>query len=144
MQRTVRLSAIAAMTSLLSVAILMTAAHFDVAQAQKGRAAAVACGNELTKKCSGLQLGFSLNANLAQQVSRGTPQLQCLQMNQENLSARCVALANKVVRGCDRDARRFCQGVVLGQGNIIECLTTSRRVVSARCNAALDAAYLRQ
>jgi hypothetical protein len=32
----------------------------------------------------------------------------------------------------------------VGQGNILGCLITSRRVVSARCNAALDAAHLRQ
>ena len=31
-----------------------------------------------------------------------------------------------------------------GQGNILACLTMARGVVSAGCNAALDAAYLRQ
>ena len=30
------------------------------------------------------------------------------------------------------------------KGNILECLTTAKRSVSSRCNAALDAAYLRQ
>ena len=140
MQRFVRFSAIAAMTSLLSVAILISAAHFDVAQAQKGRAAAIACGNELTKQCSG-GIGFSLNI---QPIIQGPDALQCLRRNRENLSARCVALAENVVRGCQRDAERFCKGVVVGQGNILGCLTTSRRVVSARCNAALDAAHLRQ
>jgi hypothetical protein len=140
MHRTIRFSAIAAMTSLLSVAILISAAHFDVAQAQKGRAAAIACGNELTKRCSG-GIGFSLNI---QPIIQGPDVLQCLRRNRENLSARCVALAENVARGCERDAERFCRGVVTGQGNIIGCLTTSRRVVSARCNAALDAAHLRQ
>src|SRR5262245_20122314 len=140
MQKTVRFSAIAAMTSLLSAAILISAAHFNLAQAQSS-AGARACGKELTKQCSGVQVGFSLDV---QQRLRGTTALQCLQKNHENLSARCVALANKVVRGCDADASRLCQGVVLGQGNIIGCLTASRRAVSARCNAALDAAYLRQ
>jgi hypothetical protein len=141
MQRTVRFSAIAAMTSLLSVVILISAAHFDVAQAQKGRAAARACGQELTKQCSAGALGFSLNI---QPIIQGPDVLQCLRKNRENLSARCVALAEKLVRGCERDAERHCKGVVLGQGNILGCLTTSKRVVSARCNAALDAAYLRQ
>ena len=142
MQRTVRFSAIAAMTSLLSAAILISAAHFNLAQAQS-RAAARACGQELTKQCSGVSVSpFTLNANPARVP--GTTSLQCLQKNQENLSARCVALARNIVRRCDADANRLCQGVVLGQGNIIGCLTNSRRVVSARCNAALDAAYLRQ
>jgi hypothetical protein len=47
------------------------------------------------------------------------------------------------VRRCERDAAQHCQAVAAGQGNILGCLTTARRLVSARCNAALDAAYLR-
>jgi hypothetical protein len=130
MQRTVRFSAIAAMTSLLSVAILMTAAHFDVAQAQKRRAADIACGKELQKHCTGIAI-FATNA------------LDCLKKDQDKLPKRCVALANNIVRTCDRDAVQRCQGNVMGQGNILGCLTTARRSVSARCNAALDAAYVR-
>jgi len=38
----------------------------------------------------------------------------------------------------------LCQGVVAGQGNILGCLTTAKGAVSSQCNAALDAAYLRQ
>ena len=44
LQKSVHWSAIAAITSLFSVAFLISAAHFDVAQAQKRRAAAIACG----------------------------------------------------------------------------------------------------
>jgi hypothetical protein len=131
MQRTVRFSAIAAMTSLLSIAILMTAAHFDVAQAQKGRAAAVACGQELQKVCTGVMI-FGNNA------------LECLKRDQAKLSKRCAATANNIVRACDRDAAQLCAGNVLtGQGGVLGCLTTARRSVSARCNAALDAAFVR-
>ena len=130
-QRTVRFSAIAAMTSLLSVAILVTAAHFDVAQAQKGRAAAVACGKELQKVCTGVFI-FGNNT------------LECLKRDQDKLSPRCAALAHKIVRTCDRDAAQRCQGHVLGQSGVLGCLTAARGSVSARCNAALDAAYLRQ
>src|SRR5262249_38053639 len=85
MQRTARFSAIAAITWLLSVAILISAAHFNVAQAQKGRAAALACGKELIKQCSGVPV-------------QANNMLECLQKSQEKLSARCVALANNVVR----------------------------------------------
>jgi hypothetical protein len=127
MQRTVRFSAIAAMTSLLSVAILISAAHFDVAQAQKGRAA---CGKELQKHCTGVSV-FGNNA------------LECLKKNQDKLSKKCAAIANNVVRSCDRDAAQLCQGISFGQSNALGCLTTARRSVSARCNAALDSAYLR-
>jgi len=131
MQRTVRFSAIAAMTSLLSVAILMTAAHFDVAQAQKGRAAAIACGQELQKLCTGVMI-FANNT------------LECLKRDQSKLSPKCAALANNIVRACDRDAAQRCAGNVFGQGSALGCLTAARGSVSARCNAALDAAYLRK
>jgi hypothetical protein len=130
MQRTVRFSAIAAMTSLLSVAILISAAHFDVAQAQKRRAADIACGKELQNHCTGISV-FATNA------------LDCLKRDQDKLPKRCAALANNIVRTCDRDALQRCQGNVMGQGSILGCLTTARRSVSARCNAALDAAFLR-
>jgi hypothetical protein len=126
LQRTVHLSATAAITSLLSVAILISAAHFNVAQAQKGRA----CGQELQKHCTGVPVF-------------GNNMLECLQKNQDQLSKRCAALAHHIVRSCERDAAHRCPGVVAGQGNILGCLTTARRSVSHRCNAALDAAYLR-
>src|SRR5262249_29139787 len=135
MQRTARFSAIAAITWLLSVAILISAAHFNVAQAKnnpkKGRAAALVCGKEVIKQCSGVPV-------------RANNMLECLQKSQEKLSARCVALAKNVVRRCDRDAAQHCQAVAAGQGNILGCLTTAKRLVSSRCNAALDAAFLSQ
>jgi hypothetical protein len=129
MQRNVRYSAIAAITWLLSVAILISAAQFDVAQAKKGRAAS--CGKELQKHCGGTPV-------LANNM------LECLQKNQEKLPPRCVALANNVVRSCDRDAVQHCQAVAAGQGNILGCLRTARRVVSSQCHAALDAAFPRR
>jgi hypothetical protein len=135
MQRTVRYSAIAAITWLLSVAILISGVHFNVAQAQnnpkKGRAVAVACGKELIKQCSGVPV-------------QANNMLECLQKNQEKLPKRCVALANNIVRTCDRDAAQLCGGVVASSGNILGCLTTAKRSVSSRCNAALDAAFVRQ
>jgi len=133
MQRTARFSAIAAITLLLSVAILISAAHFNVAQAQNNskRAAALGCGKELTQQCTGVPVAAN---NM----------LECLEKNQEKLSKRCVALAHNVARRCDRDAAQRCQAVVAGQGNVLGCLTTAKRSVSARCNAALDAAFLRQ
>ena len=70
--------------------------------------------------------------------------LECLQKEQGKLPKKCVALANNIVRMCDRDAVQYCGGEVASGGNILGCLTTARRLVSSRCNAALDAAYLRQ
>ena len=131
MQKSVRYNPIAAIipASLLSVVFLISAVHYNVAQAKSRHAAAVACGKELQKQCSGVPVAAN---NM----------LECLQKAQ--VSARCAALAHHVVRMCDRDAVQRCQGVVGGQGNILGCLTSARGVVSSRCNAALDAAFLRQ
>jgi hypothetical protein len=126
---------------LLSVAILISGAHYNVAQAQdnpKQHRMAVACGKELRKQCSGgavagAQLGLGTSGVIA-----------CFQKVQAKLPARCAALARNVVRTCDVDAGRFCQGVVASpDGNIVGCLTMARHMVSSQCNAALDAAFLR-
>jgi hypothetical protein len=89
---------------------------------------AVACGKELKKQCSGVPVAAN---NM----------LECLQKSQ--VSRRCAGLAHNVVRMCDRDAVQLCQGVVAGQGNILGCLTIAKGSVSSRCNAAIDAAFLR-
>ena len=122
MQRTVRYSAIAAIipACLLSVAMLIPADN--VAQA-KSRTA-VACGKELQRQCTGVP-------------SQANNMLACLA--KARVSTRCHAVAQNVVRSCERDAVQFCQGVVFGQGNILGCLTAARGVVSAPCNAALNA-----
>ena len=129
MQKTVHYSAIVTITWLLSIAAVISAAQFDVAQAKKGRAAG--CGKELQKQCGGVPV-------LANNM------LECLQKNQEKLSPRCVAQANNVVRSCDRDAVQHCQAVAAGQGNILGCLRTAKRVVSPQCHAALNAAFPRR
>ena len=121
---------------LFSVAILICGSHYKAAQAQDNpkkhrTAVSVTCGKEIKKQCSGVPV----QANNI---------FECIQKSQEKLSARCGALAMNVVRMCDVDASRLCQGVVAGsQGNIVGCLTTARRRVSSQCNAALDAASLR-
>ena len=130
-QRSVRLSAIVVITWLLSAAVLISVANFNVAQAQKGKSAALACGKELMSHCSGVPV-------------RANNILECLRKDQEKLSTGCAALANRVVLRCERDALRLCQDVVAGQGNVLGCLTTAKRSVSSRCNGALDAAFLRQ
>jgi len=131
MQKTVHCSAIVAITWLLSVAVLISAAQFDVAQAKKGRAAALACGKQLQKQCGGVPV---LANNLR----------ECLKKSQGKLSPRCVGLANYVVGSCERDALQHCQAIAAGQSNILGCLRTATRVVSSQCSAALDTAFLRQ
>jgi hypothetical protein len=127
MQRAVRYSAIAAIIPayLLSAAMLISA---DKAAQAKSRTVAVACGKELQQQCSRLPVAAN---NM----------LECLQKAQ--VSRRCAALAHHVVRMCDRDAVQLCQGVLAGQGNVLGCLTTAKGSVSPRCNAALNAAFIR-
>ena len=129
MQGTVRHSAIAAIipASLVSFAMLISVVHCDVAEA-KSRAVASACGKELQQQCSRVPVAAN---NM----------LECLQKSQ--VSRRCAALAHNVVRMCDRDAVQLCQGVLAGQGNVLGCLTTAKGSVSPRCNAALNAAFIR-
>jgi hypothetical protein len=128
---------------LLSAAILISGAHYNVAHAAqdnpKKNRTAVACGKEIKKQCSGVAVGVPVGIPV--QVNNV---LGCFQKSQEKLSARCAAVAMNVVRMCDSDANRLCSGVVAGsQGNIVGCLTMARNVVSPQCNAALDAASLR-
>jgi hypothetical protein len=131
MQRTVRLSVIAVVAWLLSVAILISVANFNIAQAQDGSETALACGKELINHCSGV----SVSANNT---------LECLRKGQERLSASCAALASRVALRCDGDVFRLCRDVVAGQGSVLRCLTNAKGSVSPRCNDALDAAFLRQ
>ena len=127
MQKTVHYSAIAAITCLLSVAALISAAQFDVAQAKK----ASSCGRELQKICGGVPV-LQNNMN------------ECLKKSQGKLSARCVEFAKYVVGSCERDALQHCQATAAGQSNILGCLRTANRVVSPQCHAALDAAFPRR
>jgi hypothetical protein len=114
----------------LSVAILISVASFDIAQAQKGGAVGSACGKELITHCS----GAPVHAN---------NMLECLRKDQEKLSEICATLANRVAFRCERDVFRLCRNVIAGQGNVLGCLTKAKRSVSSRCNEALDAAFLR-
>ena len=91
---------------------------------------ALACGKELKKQCGGVPV-------LANNMR------ECLQKSQGKLSAKCVALANNVVRSCETDALQHCQATAAGQSNILGCLRTAKRVVSSQCKAALDAVFPR-
>jgi len=132
-QMTVRYGTIRAIisTSLGSLIILVSVVHHDSVQAKTRTAGGLACGQQLKQQCSGVPV-------------QANNMLECLRKNQDKLHARCVVLANNVVHRCDRDAAQHCQAVVAGQGNILGCLTPARRLVSRRCNAALDALFLRQ
>jgi hypothetical protein len=125
MQAAVRYSTIAAIIPAYLISVLISA---DNAAQAKSRTVGVACGKELQQQCSRVPVAAN---NM----------LECLQKSQ--VSRRCAALAHNVVRMCDRDAVQLCQGVLAGQGNVLGCLTTAKGSVSPRCNAALNAAFIR-
>ena len=97
MQRTYGATTQIITVCLLSVAMLTSAVHYNVAQAKSRTAVATACGKELQKQCSGVPV-------------QANNMLACLQ--KAKLSGRCAALAHNIVRRCDRDAAQLCQGVV--------------------------------
>ena len=138
-----------ASTKVLVAAALLAAALPQTARAQDDpaqwqRYIQGHCGKELKSLCSG--------------VTKGQGRiLSCLYAREDKLSARCGnavmnslerlgaalgALAN-VQRVCESDARRLCNGVMAGQGNLIGCLSQAKGSVSAQCNAMLDTAFLR-
>ena len=57
--------------------------------------------------------------------------------------AKVVNARAAVVSVCEPDARRLCTGVQAGGGNILSCLNTAQRAISAGCNQAIIDARLR-
>jgi hypothetical protein len=64
---------------------------------------AVTCGNQIIKHCSGKPVAGSSMSLLA-----------CAKLSVKTHSKRCAALADNIVRTCEQDALRLCQGVVAG------------------------------
>ena len=101
------------------------------------------CAMEIAKLCGDVAGGegrllaclYSREDKLSEQC--GTS----VMMSLERLGIALGALAS-VVRVCQSDALRLCHGKIAGNGNLVGCLTNSRPLVSAQCNATLDAAFL--
>jgi superfamily II DNA/RNA helicase len=102
------------------------------------------CGKEIKRSCKGVVAG---DGRL----------LACLYSREKSLSAGCktavaaardrlaksyAALAD-AQRVCEPDAKRLCNGVVAGDGNLTDCLARARARVSRACNAVLDEALMR-
>src|SRR5688572_2874196 len=127
-----------AVVSFALAAALPQAARAQDDPAQWARYIQGHCGKELKAHCSG--------------VTKGQGRiLSCLYAREDKLSARCGnavmsslerlgaalgALAN-VQRVCESDARRLCNGVMAGNGNLMGCLAQAKSSVSAQCNAML-------
>ncbi len=103
---------------------------------------AVACGADIDKYCKKTNLG-------------GGRVQQCLSENQ-GVSATCkktivdlkvqlqkrAAARVAVMRVCEKDILRLCNGIERGDGNLLECFFKVRRNTSAPCQkAVIDAGY---
>lgn len=102
------------------------------------------CGKEIKRSCKGVAGG---DGRL----------LACLYSREKSLSAKCKTAVSSALarlnqsyaaladaqRICEPDARRFCNGMVAGNGNLIGCLARARARVSPACNAVLDEALIR-
>lgn len=101
------------------------------------------CGQDIAKHCAKVNLG---NGRIQ----------QCLSQNQAKVSGGCRATITEVqrllqlrtearrvvIRVCDADMKRLCQGVQPGDGNLLECLMKAQRSTSQSCNQAItDAGY---
>jgi outer membrane protein OmpA-like peptidoglycan-associated protein len=104
---------------------------------------AVSCGREIGKFCKTEPLGGG-------RISR------CLEQNRAHVSSSCSAAANKLTallqrraaarvavdRVCERDRLRLCNGIVAGDGNLLECFSKVKQNVSAACRQiVVDAGY---
>ena len=101
------------------------------------------CGKDIDTHCKGVNLGAGRIKS-------------CLFRNQGKVSAQCLSdfarvegLVQKraearvsVLKICDADFRRLCGGVQKGDGQVLECMLSAQKGVSARCNQAItDAGY---
>lgn len=101
------------------------------------------CGVDIGKYCRNVNLGAGRLR-------------ECLARNQAKVSGQCKADYSRVfasvqkraqarvavLKICDADARRLCDMVQKGDGQILECMLVAQRSVSPRCNQAItDAGY---
>jgi hypothetical protein len=101
------------------------------------------CGKDIERYCSKSNLG---NGQL-----KG-----CLDRNAAKVSPGCKTAVTQIFAGlakraqartavmkiCESDAFRLCQGVQRGDGNLLECAILARKAVSPACNQAItDAGY---
>jgi OOP family OmpA-OmpF porin len=104
---------------------------------------AVSCGKDIGKFCKKVNLG-------------GGRMTQCLNQNHATISGSCKASITEmqvllttrtqartaVLRVCDVDIRRLCQGVQPGDGNLMECFYKAKQNISPQCQKTVaDAGY---
>lgn len=105
---------------------------------QAGALLAKSCGPDITKYCANVNLG-------------GGKLLGCLDENASKVAGKCkadfaavkasitkrVMAQQAIFKVCNADAARLCQGIVPGDGNLINCLVEATKVVSKACNQTI-------
>ncbi|WP_394043233.1 hypothetical protein [Roseixanthobacter liquoris] len=105
---------------------------------------AQSCGKDIETLCKGVNLGNGLIR-------------QCLDAKADKVSAQCksdyakvmvsiekrVAAQQSILKVCNADAARLCQGMVMGDGNLLSCLLEATKVVSPACNQTITDAGFR-
>ena len=100
-----------------------------------------ACGRDIDTYCKNVNLG---GGKMKACLNNPKVQAGCKNTAAQvfaSLEQRAQARIN-VLKLCERDAARLCQGVQRGDGQILECMILARRAVSASCNQGItDAGY---
>ena len=105
--------------------------------AQAGALIARSCGPSIERYCRNDNIGSGQILNCLQAQS-SVPQQCFADYNRvvASIGARAAAQSN-VYGACQRDAAEYCGGIQPGDGNLRDCLVTSKNVVSAQCRQTL-------
>jgi len=101
-----------------------------------------ACGADINKYCRQANLGggrvqacLERSSGVSANCRASAAEVRVL------LQARAAARAN-VLKVCNAEVRRWCDGVQAGDGNLMECFAKAKPRFSAECRAAVsDAGY---
>ena len=101
------------------------------------------CGKDINAYCRNVNLGGGrMKACLAQNSAKVSGQCKADFARVEAMVQKRADARVAVLKICDADARRFCGMVQKGDGQILDCMLTAQKGVSAKCNQAItDAGY---
>lgn len=101
------------------------------------------CGRDIDTYCKGVNLGGGRIKNcLARNQAKVSGQCWSDLIRVESLVQKRAEARVAVLKICDTDARRLCGAIQKGDGQILSCMLTAQKSVSAKCNQAItDAGY---
>jgi OOP family OmpA-OmpF porin len=131
----------------ISVAAILTSCSTVASNAQGisyseavGRLAA-SCSTDIAKHCAKTNLGGGRMTQCLQNPAVSAPCKASLNEMQTLIALREKARVT-VMKVCDVDIRRFCDGMKTGDGNLLECFFKAKQNMSTQCrNAVGDAGY---